>query len=273
LPVQIFISLLNKVVGDKLTKNILKNSSIIFLGNSSASLLGLISFVIMANALGAKHLAFFALAQVFVHIVNAVFNIQTWELLIKFALKKDNAINNVGIIKTNILLDCLSALTAFTAAFFLISPVSTLLSWETEISDMANIYIYIIPFTLTTLTIGIPRLYNKFSFIAKVQFITAFFKLIFILILSSIESDMKDYILVYLLAEIATNLILIFLSIYILRDNFSIQWGNSKLKLEKDQIKFLWWTNLRTIVRIPVRHLDIVIIHMVISAEAVGIYK
>jgi O-antigen/teichoic acid export membrane protein len=227
----------------------------------------------MANALGAKYLAFFALAQVFVHIVNAIFNIQTWELLIKFATKNDKAINNISIIKTNILIDCLSALTAFVAAYFLVTPVSNLLSWEPEISEMAYIYIYVIPFTLTTLTIGIPRLYNKFKFIAKVQFGTALFKLLFIFLLSRTESEAADYILVYLLSEIVLNLILILLSLSIFKEKLSDEWSNSKLDLTRDQVKFLWWTNLRSIVRVPVRHLDIVIIHMVISAEVVGIYK
>jgi O-antigen/teichoic acid export membrane protein len=265
--------LLNKIADDNLTKKILKNSSVIFLGNSAAAVLGLISFVIMANALGAKYLAFFALAQVYVLIVNAIFNIQTWELLIKFVSKKDKATNHVSIIKTNILVDCLSALTAFVAAYFLLAPVSNLLSWEPEISEMAYVYICVIPFTLTTLTIGIPRLYNKFSFIAKVQFGTAIFKLVFIFLLSHIETDAANYILVYLISEIILNLTLIFLSLSILKANLSGEWINSKLELKRDEFKFLWWTNLRTIVRIPVRHLDIVIIHMVISAEVVGIYK
>ena len=45
------------------------------------------------------------------------------------------------------------------------------------------------------------------------------------------------------------------------------------MKLNKEQIRFIWWTNLRTIVRIPVRQLDVLIINLVMTLEMVGIYK
>ncbi|MFT6899799.1 MAG: O-antigen/teichoic acid export membrane protein [Paraglaciecola sp.] len=266
-------SLSQRIAGDQLTKNILKSSSVIFLGSSASSVLGIVSFVILAKALGAEYLAFFALAQVYVLIINAIFNIQTWESLIKFASKAGDSANSNSIIKTNIILDFLSAIVAFAGAYLLLKPVSSLLNWEAELLDITSLYIYVIPFTLTTLTIGIPRLYKRFALIAKVQFGMALLKLIFVFTLSQTEGDLIDYISVYMIAEILINLILIISSFLLLKQKIAGGWFKSKFYLEKDQLRFLWWTNLRSIVRIPVRHLDLVIIYMVISVETVGIYK
>jgi len=51
------------------------------------------------------------------------------------------------------------------------------------------------------------------------------------------------------------------------------EWYKNKLKLDKHQIKFIWWTNLRTVVRIPVKFFDMVVINSVVSLEMVGVYK
>lgn len=261
------------LVKDKFIKKIIKNSGIIFLGNSAASGLGIVSFTLMANALGPELLAYFALSQAYVRVMNDLFNIQTWESMLKFGSVEGNREENANIIKTNFFLDCLSALTAFFLSMLLLGSVSSFLGWSDSLVGITSIYVWVIPFTITTFTIGIPRLYDKFFQISKVQFSVAVFKLCAVALLYFNEGSARQFVLVYALSEILSSIILIGYSNVLLNREAGLRWWKADFHLDMKQVRFVWWTNLRTIVRIPVRHLDVVLINLVMSVQAVGVYK
>lgn len=227
----------------------------------------------MANSLGPELLAYFALAQAYALIMNDLFNVQTWESLIKFGTQKGGEDTLARTIKTNLLIDIISAFVAFSVAYLFAQQVGLMLGWEQDLIALALLYSLVIPFTLTTFTIGIPRLFNKFVIIAKLQFIAALIKLILIIYLSSHNADAKLFTAVYVASEIFIYLSLTVYSLRLIRRKGVLNWKETKIFLNKDQFKFLWWTNLRTIVRIPVRQLDILIINQIMSMETVGIYK
>ena len=254
---------------DSILNKIIKNSSIILFGNSAASLINLISFTIIARQLGPKILGMLVLAQTYVMVVNDIFNIQTWEAMIKFGSSDENK----SIIKTNIYLDCISAVVAFSFALALLKPVVKIFEWDSNYITVYSIYCFSILFKITTLTIGIPRLFDKFLSIAKINVIVALIKLGSILYVKYYVNIIAAYIYIYIFADIVINLSLITYSLYLLNDSYGNTWWKEKIKLDKNQIKFIWWTNLRTITRIPVRYFDILVISSAMSLKMVGIYK
>ncbi len=264
---------LKKMFGDNLIKKIVKNSGIIFFGNSTASALSIISFAIMAKQLGPESLAILVLAQTYAMIINDIFNIQTWESMVKFGSGElqDGDIGNV--IKTNFLLDFISAIVATVFALLLIKPVALMLGWDTSFLNAISLYSISILFNITTFTIGIPRLYNKFLSIAKIQVIVASLKLIAVLYAMFFSNTLMTFIRIYLLSDILGNLLIIAYSTLLLNRKLGRRWWKKGLKIDKDQIRFIWWTNLRTIVRIPVRRLDMLVISSIMSIKMVGIYK
>ena len=227
----------------------------------------------MANSLGPELLAYFALAQVYALIFNDLFNVQTWESLIKFGAKRDAQEVLASTIKTNLAIDIVSALIAFGFAYTLTPVIGGLLGWDDDLIATAALYCLVIPFTLTTFTIGIPRLFNKFLIIAKIQFLSALIKLTIITYLSVEGGDVLAFTAAYIATEIFVYVCLAVYSLMLLRRKQVLKWRTTPFKLTRDQFKFLWWTNLRTIVRIPVRQLDLIIINQVMSLETVGIYK
>lgn len=227
----------------------------------------------MASSLGPGLLAYFALAQVYARIMNDLFNVQTWESLIKFGTKQDEEYQLARTIKTNLLIDILSALFAFVLATLLIKEIGAIFGWDETLIELAFFYSFIIPFTLTTFTIGVPRLFDKFAAIAKIQFAMAVVKLISISIISYLGGEFRAFIATYIIIDILINISLIGYSLVLLQRKKILNWIQTKAYLNREQIKFLWWTNLRTIVRIPVRQLDILIINQVMSMNLVGIYK
>ena len=108
---------------DSIFKKLIKNSGIILCGNSVATLLNLISFTIIAKQLGPDLLAVLVLSQTYALIMNDIFNIQTWESMIKFGSGELSKSNIIYVIKTNLVLDVASAVIAFIFSIALLGLV------------------------------------------------------------------------------------------------------------------------------------------------------
>ena len=262
-----------KFFEDHLIRRIVKNSGVVFFGNSTASALSIVSFTIMAKQLGPESLAFLALSQTYALILNDIFNVQTWESMVKFGSRdlKDRSIANV--IKTNVVLDFGSAIAAFAFALLLAQPVVRIVGWDESFVNLVSLYSLSILFNITTFTIGIPRLFDRFTTIAKIQVVTAFLKLLCVLYAMYLSGTLIYYLSIYLFFDILTNLIIIIFSVGLLKNKLGKNWWSNKMTIDKEHIKFIWWTNLRTIIRIPVRHFDMIVISSVMSIKMVGVYK
>lgn len=263
----------NRLLKDNLIRRIIANSGVILFGNSTATALNLISFAIMANKLGPSSLGVLVLAQTYVSIVNDIFNVQTWESMVKFGSDETQGAKLESVIKLNSILDGTSALVAFIFAILLVKPVVSLFHWDASVLSVIYLYSLSIFFRLTSFTIGIPRLFNRFSAIAKIQFITAFLKLCCILYTLISPKPFLYFVVVYLAFDILLNLLVIIYSMMLLRVNVHRDWWKKPINMNRNQVLFIWWSNLRTVIRIPVRHFDMVIISTVMSMNVVGIYK
>jgi O-antigen/teichoic acid export membrane protein len=258
---------------DQHVGKIIRTAGVILTGNVASAALGIVSFAIVARSLGAEMLGYFALAQAYVLIINDLFNVQTWESLIKFGAQKDNAHDLGRVIKTNILIEICSALLAFTIAYTLVGEIGRILGWDNTLIDLARLYSFLIPVTLTTLTIGVPRLYDKFGAIAKIQFVSAIVKVVLVLIVHFQGGGVWNFLFAYLAADVLTAVSLNVYSLVLVHRRGVVDWLRTRVKLKGNEIRFLWWTNLRTIVRIPVRQLDLLIMNQFLPMSVVGVYK
>lgn len=268
-----FASKARTLIEDSSLIKLARTTSIVLMGNTGSSLLNFISFTVMANRLGPKVLALFVLTQNYVLIVNAIFKIQTWESLVKFGHSETSKKDFNNVVKVNFLLDLASAMVAFIFAIAMAKPAASFFKWDTGIRDLIILYSFAIPFTLTSFTIGVPRLFDKFSAVAKIQVSTAALKLIMVLAAVFLNSPVTHYVTIYLISEVLSSILLIAYSFYLLKIRCHGEWLKSKMRYYPQQVKFVWWTNLRSIMRIPVQYSDMVIISMIMPVETVGVYK
>lgn len=261
------------ILRDDLVQRIVKNSGIIISGNTIASVLNMVSFTIAANQLGPEVLAILVLAQTYALIVNDIFNVQTWESMVKFGSAKGSNDDLGNTIKTNLVLDGVSAMIAFVFALVLAAPVSSLLGWDSAYLNVILVYSLSIIVNLTSFTIGIPRLFGRFLAIAKINVTVAALKLAAIFIVMKFWNTLLSYVYIFLCAEILVNLLLIIYSVLLVNREIGNRWWKGRMSLDMEQLRFIWWTNLRTVIRIPVRHFDMIVISSVMSMTSVGIYK
>lgn len=268
-----YLNKLKTLPQDNLLKKIMKNSGVIFFGNSTASLLGFISFTIMAKQMGAESLAILALAQTYTLIINDMLNVQTWESMIKFGSREFKKRDITKVVKTNFVIDIVSAIIASVVALLMVRPTAVVFGWNDSFLDVLSLYSLSILFNITTFTIGIPRLFDRFMTVAKINVTVALIKLLCVLYAMYFTNSFIIYIYIYLFADILMNLSLIIYSMSLLINKFGVYWWIGRFQIDKDQLRFIWWTNLRTVIRIPVRHFDMVVISAVMPFKMIGIYK
>lgn len=253
--------------------NIAKNAGIIFWGNSTSSAINLISFTIMAKQLGPGVLAIFVLAQTYTAIFSDIFNIQTWESVVKFGPEKNNSNDLADVLNFNLGLDVVSALLACLAAISVSGVAIQWLHWDLS----SHIYLIVYSLTnltkMTTLTVGVPRLFEQFFPVAQLGILTAAVKLVGVVIAMRYSNNLPTYVGLFLSCEILNNLMISLFSVKLLNTKLQSHWWKRPIILDRRQLHFIWWTNLRSIIRIPVRHFDMLIIASVMSMEQVGIYK
>jgi O-antigen/teichoic acid export membrane protein len=260
-------------VQDNALKKLVRTTGIVLTGSTGASLMNFVSFTVMANQLGPKVLGLFVLTQSYTSIVNGILNVQTWESIVKFGhLEKSKSVFS-NVVKVNFLLDLISALVAFAVSLIMVKPSVIFFKWDTAIIQLILLYSFTIPVTLTSFTIGVPRLFDKFSAVAKIQIATAVLKLILVLMVAYLNYSVIYYVGVYLIAESLNSVLLIVYSLFLLKTHGYGGWLKEKITYDSNQLVFVWWTNLRSIMRIPVQYSDMVIISMVMPLETVGMYK
>lgn len=254
-------------------RKLLRNSGTIFFGNSTASALNMVSFSLMARTVGAELLAVFALAQTYSLLVNDLLNVQTWESVVKFGSAKPSDEELGSLIKTNFVIDTVSAVAACACAILLAVPVSVLAGWDRGNVPIICLYALTILFSSTTMTIGVPRLLREFAGVARIQIGVALVRLAAVSVCFFLQGEAKTFIAIYICIDILSSLSLIIYGAWLIRKRLGKRWWSSSLLITREQLNFIWWSNLRTIIRVPVRHFDVIVISSVISMEALGYYK
>lgn len=265
-------------IEDGTLKRIIRNSGIILAGNSTASGINLISFAIVANQLGPEGLGILVLCQTFALVFNDLFNIETWESMIKYGSANLSKNKFNSLVLTNLSLDFISAIIATILAISLAWPVSNLLGWSNSIQDDSlimylSMYSLTIFFNLTSFTIGVPRLFGKYLTVSVIFTVFALLKLGCVYLALLYYDNLHAYLTTYLSFEIFTNIALIIYSLKLVNTHCGSRWWKNKIDINRTQLRFVWWTNLRTIIRIPVRRLDIVIVSAVMDLATLGLYK
>lgn len=267
-----FVGMKN-ILEDMLIKKLIKTVSIVLAVNTGASVLNFITFTIVVNKLGAKLLGILVLTQTYTGIINSIFNIQTWESVIKFGHSDQSERKLEYVVKVNFLMDLISALIAFAISIILAKPLISFFKWDPVITDLILLYSLTIPFDLVTFRVGIPRLFDKLVFTAKIQAYMSILKMIFVLLAAFKDQTITTYVVIFLIVDILNSVIHILYSLHLLNSNGYSGWLKAKINFDPHQMRFIWWTNLRSIMRIPVQYFDMIIISMVMPLETVGVYK
>ena len=194
-----------------------RNAGILFTGNISSSLLGLVSLAILTRALSLEVFAVYTLVIALVHILDRLTSFQTWQALIHFgshALEQNDKTLLTSLFLFGWLLDIVSGLAGFGLAITITTWLPSLFGLHEEALLPVAIAASVLLFNWLSSSTAIMRLFNRYYAQAIYQNITAILLLIlFTLLWLSDTTNLTPYLLAFAISRITGQLIFAGLSI------------------------------------------------------------
>ena len=271
-PIKIIVSWFN----DLTFRQLIQNTGWLLSGRTVVTLLGLVATVIRTHALGLEQFGLFSLILAYVALIGQLTTFQSWQALIKYgaeAIGNESSVEFMSQIKLGVILDTIGALTGAILAASGAYIFANWFNWSSEISQLAAIFSISLLFNLSCTPIGILRILNRFELQTTVDIVTGLFSLIGTILAYLLDWGIWGFIFTLLISNIFGNLLLLFAAHNALKKCNMNHWWRAPIKEWKPFVRFSLWTYATTSLDIPVKQLDIIIVSMVMSLDAVGIYK
>lgn len=271
--------ILNKIFGwlkEDSFRNLINNVGSLLIGDTGASLINMLSLVVMLKIIGTENYGIIVLIQAYSLTIDQLFNFQSWQAFIKYgaeALEQKNHEKFKGILKQGTILDLGTALLGTLVAMSLIGVLGTIFEWNSYVIEYGRIYSITILFHFSGVPTGVLRLFNKFKLISFQKIIVSIIKLIGILIAFILDVDFIMIIWINLVCDILGHILLVVFSNIALSNNNITNWLRTKVKFNNQFISFAIWSNLSSTLTVPSKRLDVFIVSSVLSLEMVGVYK
>lgn len=261
---------------DKNILKILKNASVLLSGSLGANVLGVLTLVVVARELGASDLGVLTLIQTYTLLLISIFLPKPWIVTVKYGTKFINKLqfNQMkGLIKYGFLLEIFTAITSF----ILVNLIIYLFFSNLEFSFYLSIYSIVILFSISGVSLGILRLYEQFKLLSSIEFGVALLKLFVIIATSVLNPTFLNFLLAYMFGEILKHLLYVISSVYFIKKEGYFKIRAEKLGTILDEnkgiVNFLISTHFNDVLGTIRRNLDVVIIGLLLSSQAVGLLR
>lgn len=255
---------------------ILKNTLILFSGQSIASLIGIVNTLILINAIGIYGNGILTLVISYANIFNGIFNFQSFNAVIKFgadALEEKNYVKYKKVIKQAFLQDIITAVIAFIAGYVCIGAIARFMMWDNNIILCIKIYLITILVNITGCFTGVLRLHDNFNIIATLSIITTCLKLLLLLLGLVLKRDFVYYVCTEMIVNCITSCVLIYYSICTLKNIKCDNFLKEKVQFDKEFTFFNIYNNIVSTVDLPVGQLVNIIINKFLGVNEVGVYS
>ncbi|MBY7995130.1 oligosaccharide flippase family protein [Vibrio fluvialis] len=240
-------------------------------GSSSTAVINFITIPFLLHGLGVENYGKLSIILTTLLVVNIVLSFQPWQALIKFWFSHPQ--EQKELLSLTLFLDVVSCCFCFFISFIVLSSdffAKNFFDLDTNISLMFSISLLFNPFSFF---IGISRLNDKFLFISFCEFLRALIRLIGAFIVVS-HGDLFIYSIFYMLSNLLVILLCFFVENSYVRKALV---GITKLRKDSwntimEFISFSIFVTLKSIVDLPVQHLDKFLVSSFIGNNSVAIY-
>lgn len=271
--------IVSKLQQNTFWKNLFKNSFWAFLGDSLASVINLIVTILLIRLIGNEGYGVFVLAQSYMQVVDVLLNVQCWKSVIQYAQKalvKKKYKELFGYIKLGCILDISTAILGGIVSIFAARIVGNLFHWSSDLILCAQLFSFTIFSHFSGTPTAVLRILNKFNLAALQKVISAFLKVISLVIVLILQDNISlvQAVIIYCIADTVGNILLVVFAGSVLQKRFKLKKIlKSPVPADyKNFVKFTLWGTFSEIVDIPVNYFDVFIISF-ISTELVAVFK
>ena len=199
---------------DGILRRTFKNAGMLLTGRATNGLLSLATLSIMARSLGIEQFGIIILVQTYVLVLIAFATFQSWQAVIRYGaicLERKDVPAFQSLIKFTSLLDVVGVLFGFALGYFLAPLIGPYVDWTPEVIRYAQLYSFLILFTMVATPMGIMRLCDRFDLLAWQAVLTPLLRLVGVAAAALLEAPFWCYLLAWFVAGVAGGSLLIFL--------------------------------------------------------------
>jgi O-antigen/teichoic acid export membrane protein len=256
------------------------NAGKLLSANVFAAILGFITTVLTARALGPDKYGILALVLVYELAIGKLVTFNAWQAIIKFgseALHADDRQALRQLIKFGFGLDIASAVVGTILAMVLAGPLIGLLGWDPSVRTLLVLYSTLILFNLSGTPTGILRLFDRFDLLSYAAVLSATLGLTGVLWCVLTRQSLYAFVLMYLITGIIGQLYYFLASFWVLRkariSDFVLQSLRGLPKRCPGILDYVWTTYLNSTVVMTLREGSTIVIAGLTTPAALGFYK
>ena len=236
-----------KIKSEVMNNNIIKNTIIMFSGQTVASAIGFINTFLVLKAIGLEGNGIIAIAANYAGMFNGLFNFQSYNAMIKFgadALEKNDMPQFKKYLKQAVLQDVLTAILAFIVGYMCIDYVSDFFNWDSQMVSYIKLYLLTIPFNISGSINAVIRLNNDFVVGAKIGIQMTLIKTVLLLVGIVAKFEFKYYILLEIIMSIISSSLYIKSAIKYLKLTNCTDFLKVKIGFDKEFTMFNIYNNI-----------------------------
>lgn len=265
---------------DDVFRRLFLNAGKLVSANVVAAVLGLITTVLTARALGPEGYGVLALVLVYELTIGKLVTFNAWQAIIKFgseALERKDLQGLRQLIKFGFCLDLGSAVVGTILAMTLAGPVIALLGWDQSLRPLLALYSILILFTLSGTPVGVLRLFDRFDLLSYTTILSAVIRLTGVAWCLLTKQDLRGFVLVYLVTGIVGQLYQVLASLWVLHRRGMSHFVREPLCGLHTRFAgvwdYVWTTNLNSTIRMVSREIDELIVAGLTTPAALGVFK
>lgn len=265
---------------DGLVRRIIKNIGLLFGGKTSAVLIGLLVIGIAARALSIEALGSLLLLHAFVTMITGVATFKSWQALIQFGTGPEESGDIVRfhrLLRFTIGLDLTAALVAAILSVIVYVFVHPFLGLPDEVFGYAIAYCLVSATNLRSTPLGILRLHDRFDLISLHDQVVPLVRLVGAALGLLLGAGLEWFILVWLAASVATNIVMPFFALRELsrrgqlKDLFSQRPTLSAP--ERGIWRFAWMSNIDATVDLSDKQMPTLLAGILLGPAFAAMYK
>lgn len=269
---------IRQIFENEFWSKLIKNVVTVLTGTGGASMITLLTTLVLTRALGTTQYGILVLVQQYMTVLDGIVNFQSWQGVVKYGseavVKKDNEML-ASIIKKGFWIDIATAVLGAIVAVIGLPVIKNLFHWDEQRIFLAMLFSIEIIFHIEGTSTGVLRLLNKFKLTAINSIVMAGIK--FVILGGYFLTGGKSLtitVILFVVTDIIKHLSLVAIALIVL----SKQIGLRQILTAQNRgignrfLKYTLWSNISSSADIPVKYFDVFIIEQ-ISVEMVAIYK
>lgn len=262
---------------DEFFQRLLKNTGWLLGGTSAATAIGLIGLTLKTQSLGASSFGLLTVVLAYVALVEKLTSFKSWIPLIRFGAQAQKASNLPelrGYIRLSFAMDAAGATLGFIVALSCAHLFAQWQGWGAEIVHLLFIASLLPLSNIIEAPTGILRIFDRFKLFTLQKITESTLGCIGALVAWHLSWGVSGFLVSTIITVFCSRLMLVSIALLELHRRNALL-GPSKLldTRRREFLRFGAWSYISSIMDIPVKQLDTIVISAVLSLEASGIYR